>query len=69
MKKKKILVVDDERGFTKMVKLNLEANGNYDVKIQNNPLEALQTAVEFKPDVILLDVIMPDMEGPDVVYQ
>ncbi len=69
MKKRKILVVDDERGFTKMVKLNLEAAGNYEVKIQNNPLDALQTAVEFKPEVILLDVIMPELEGPDVVYQ
>ncbi len=69
MKKKKILVVDDERGFTKMVKLNLEAAGDYEVKIQNNPLDALQTAIEFNPDVILLDVIMPELEGPDVVYQ
>ncbi len=69
MKKKKILVIDDERGFTKMVKLNLEATGDYEVKIQNNSLDALQTAIEFQPDVILLDVIMPELEGPDVVYQ
>ncbi|MCB9771724.1 MAG: response regulator [Candidatus Omnitrophica bacterium] len=69
MKKKKVLVIDDERGFTKMVKLNLEASGDYEVKIQNNSLDALQTAIEFQPDVILLDVIMPDLEGPDVVYQ
>lgn len=69
MKKKKVLVIDDERGFTKMVKLNLEASGDYEVRIQNNSLDALQTAIEFQPDVILLDVIMPDLEGPDVVYQ
>ncbi len=69
MKKKKILVIDDERGFTKMVKLNLEAAGDYEVKIQNNPIDALQTAIEFNPDLILLDVIMPDLEGPNVVYQ
>ncbi len=69
MKKKKILVIDDERGFTRMVKLNLEAAGDYEVKIQNNSLDALQTAVEFRPDVILLDVIMPDLEGPDIVCQ
>ena len=69
MKKKKILVIDDQRGFTKMVKLNLELAGDYEVKIQNNPLDAMLTAIEFKPDVILLDVIMPDLEGPDVVYQ
>jgi CheY-like chemotaxis protein len=69
MNKKKILVIDDERGFTRMVKLNLEAAGDYEVRIQNNSLDALQTAVEFLPDVILLDVIMPDLEGPDIVCQ
>ncbi len=69
MKMKKILVIDDERGFTKMVKLNLEAVGDYQVKIQNSPLDALESAIEFQPDVILLDVIMPDLEGPDIVYQ
>jgi DNA-binding response OmpR family regulator len=69
MSKRKVLVVDDERGFTRMVKLNLEAKGDYEVRIQNSPQDALRTAIEFKPDVILLDVIMPDLEGPDVVYQ
>ena len=67
--KRKVLVIDDERGFTRMVKLNLEATGDYDVKIQNNPQDALSSAIEFRPDVILLDVIMPELEGPDVVYQ
>ena len=67
--KKKVMVVDDERGFTRMVKLNLETTGHYEVRIQNNPQDALSTAIEFKPDVILLDVIMPELEGPDIVYQ
>lgn len=69
MKKKRILVIDDERGFTKMVKLNLETAGEYEVKIQNNPLDALQSALDFKPDAILVDVIMPELDGPDVVCQ
>ena len=69
MRKKKVLVIDDERGFTKMVKLNLEALGDYEVRIENNPLDAVHSAMEFKPDVILSDVIMPQLEGPDVVYQ
>ena len=41
MKKRKVLVVDDERGFTSMVKLNLEAGGDYEVRIQNSPQDAL----------------------------
>lgn len=69
MRKRRVLVIDDERGFTKMLKLNLEAVGPYEVKIQNNPLDAVHTALEFKPDVILLDIIMPELEGPDVAFQ
>lgn len=68
-RKKKVLVIDDERGFTKMVKLNLEAAGEYQVRIVNSPAQSVATALEFQPDVILLDIIMPDLEGPDVVCQ
>lgn len=67
--KKKILVVDDEPGFTEMVKFNLEATGRYRVLVENNSTFALQAALQFKPDVILLDVIMPEPEGPDVLFQ
>ncbi|MCK5214174.1 MAG: response regulator [Candidatus Omnitrophica bacterium] len=69
MSLKKILIVDDERGFTEMVKLNLEATGYYQVKIENRGTHALSTALKYKPDLILLDVIMPELEGPDVVNQ
>lgn len=69
MSKKKILVVDDEVRFTQMIKLNLEAGGKYDVKIENNAAQAVKVALEMKPDLILLDVIMPETEGPDVVCQ
>lgn len=69
MKKRKVLIVDDERGFTRMVKLNLEAAGDYEVRIVNEPANTIHAALEFKPDVVLLDIIMPDIEGPDVVCQ
>jgi len=65
---KKILIIDDERGFTEMVKLNLEATGRYQVWIENVPTRAVETVLECQPDLILLDVIMPELEGPDIVY-
>ena len=65
---KKILIIDDERGFTEMVKLNLEATGLFTVQIENIPTRALDTVLECQPDLILLDIIMPELEGPDIVY-
>jgi CheY-like chemotaxis protein len=66
MEKKRILVVDDEVGFTRMVRLNLEQTGVYEVREVNEGKSALATARTFKPDLILLDVVMPDMDGGDV---
>lgn len=64
--KKKILVVDDEPQLTRMVKLNLERTGNYEVREENLGSRAVEAAREFRPDVALLDIMMPDMEGSDV---
>ncbi len=64
--KRRILIIDDEAGFTRMVKLNLEKAGPYEVREENRALHAVAAAREFKPDLILLDVIMPAMDGGDV---
>ena len=69
MEKKKILVIDDEESFTKLVKLNLEHSGQYEVRAENKGLLGLAAAKEFKPDLIFLDIIMPDVDGGDVCYQ
>ena len=66
MDKKKILLVDDEAVFTDTLKLNLEVAGDYDVKVVNDPLSALQVARNFMPDLVLMDIIMPEKEGPDL---
>ena len=67
--KKKVLLVDDEKSFTNLLKLNLEQTGNYDVSVVNWSEDALPTARQFKPDLMLLDIIMPRMPGGNVVAQ
>lgn len=69
MEKKKILIIDDEEQFTKIVKLNLEYTGKYEVKTENKGALGLAATKEFKPDLILLDILMPDMEGSEVAFQ
>ena len=65
--KKRSLVVDDEVALTRIIKLNLERTGNYEVRTENMGSMAVPAAKEFKPDLIFLDVMMPDMGGEDVV--
>ncbi len=67
--KKKILIVDDEEDFGKMVKLNLERTGEFEVRAETRGSNALNAANEFKPDLIFLDVIMPDVDGGEVMSQ
>ena len=64
--KKKILVVDDEASLTRMVKANLERTGKYEVRTENMGSKAIEAAREFKPDLMFLDVMMPDMSGDEV---
>ena len=67
--KKRILVVDDEVALTRMVKLNLERTGDYEVRTENKGAMTVPAAREFKPDLILLDVMMPGMTGDEVAAQ
>lgn len=69
MEKKKILIIDDEKDFTELVKMNLEATGKYEVKVENKGALGFDRTKEFKPDLILLDILMPDMEGSEVASQ
>jgi CheY-like chemotaxis protein len=67
--KKKVLLVDDEKSFTNLLQLNLEQTGRYEVCVVNWAEDAVPTARRFKPDVVLLDIIMPRMPGGNVVAQ
>ena len=65
-KKKKILVVDDELDFLELLRMRLEAN-NYEVVTAVDGNEALVKVKTEKPDVVLLDILMPGMDGLDVL--
>jgi CheY-like chemotaxis protein len=66
MNKKRILIVDDEAGSARLLKANLEQTGRYVTRIENWPEDAVSVAREFKPDLVLLDVLMPRMLGGNV---
>ena len=60
----KILYVDDEVVLLKVTRATLERLGGFTVAVANSGPEGLITAAAFKPDLILLDVMMPGMDGP-----
>jgi len=63
--KHKILVIDDEPEITDIVKAFL-ANAGYEVMVENSPVNAIEKAKKFKPNLVLLDVMMPFMDGYEV---
>jgi len=67
--KRRILIVDDDANSTHLVKILLERSGPYLVLEENDPTKADQTAHSFKPDVILLDIVMPKMDGGELATQ
>jgi two-component system, OmpR family, response regulator len=67
--KRRILIVDDDANSTHLVKILLERSGPYLVLEENDPAKADQTAHNFKPDVILLDIVMPKMDGGELATQ
>jgi two-component system, OmpR family, response regulator len=67
--KRRILIVDDDANSTHLVKILLERSGPYLVLEENDPTKADQTAHNFRPDVILLDIIMPKMDGGELATQ
>src|SRR5580765_7428913 len=67
--KRRILIVDDDANSTHLVKILLERSGPYLVLEENDAANADQTAHSFKPDVILLDIVMPKIDGGELATQ
>ncbi len=69
MKKNRILIIDDEKDLCFFIKANLEARGSYSVKVASSGEDGLYLAERFKPHLIILDIIMPVMDGFKVLEE
>jgi DNA-binding response OmpR family regulator len=59
---RKIMIIEDDRNLQEIYKINFEVAG-FDVEIEGDGLSGISTVVEKKPDIILLDIMMPNMDG------
>jgi DNA-binding response OmpR family regulator len=68
-KKRTILVVDDDVAASQMAKVILEKSGLYEVNVCNRGSKALEMIRDTHPELVLLDIMMPDADGADVANQ
>jgi CheY-like chemotaxis protein len=64
MSRKDVLVVDDDASIREVVQMTLEVVGGWTVRVAANGMEAVEKVREHRPDVILLDLMMPGLDGP-----
>jgi len=65
---RKLLIVDDDAGLSK-VYARIGAGAGFEVHVVNDPLKATEAFLEFKPDVAIIDMIMPEKDGIDVLNE
>lgn len=64
---KKILIIDDEKDFAYFAKANLQLLSTYEVIVVNRGKKGIKTALKEQPDLILLDIMMPGIDGYEVL--
>lgn len=69
MSKRRVLIVDDDVNLSRLSGMILENSGQYEVMIVNESVRALPAALQFRPDVMLLDVDMPGKSGGDLARE
>lgn len=62
----KVLIVDDDENISEVIKMYLE-NSGYDTKVSHNGREAQEFFTQYKPDLVLLDIMLPSVDGIDVL--
>lgn len=62
----KILIIEDDRYISKMYQLKLSLDG-FDVQVADNGRIGLEKVKEFKPDIVLTDILMPEVDGFEVI--
>lgn len=64
MEIRKLLLVDDDPSIRRIAQITLTSIGKFDVKVAESGAEALSMVSDERPDVVLMDVMMPEMDGP-----
>jgi excisionase family DNA binding protein len=64
--RRKALVVDDDEELVELIKDALEGDGRFEVRVANNGFSAGMMVKEYRPDIIVLDIMLPDINGKDV---
>lgn len=64
--KRKALVVDDDEDLVELIRDALEADGRFEIRIANNGFNAGMMVMEYHPDIVVLDVMLPDINGQQV---
>ncbi|HET6425309.1 MAG TPA: response regulator [Planctomycetaceae bacterium] len=64
--RRKALVVDDDEELVELIRDALEADGRFEVRVANNGFDAGMMVKEYRPDILVLDVMLPDINGKEV---
>ena len=68
-RKKRILAVDDEPEFLELLEVNFSRAGNYEVRTESDPLVAVDAVDSFQPDLCIVDLKMPGMDGVQLITE
>jgi two-component system OmpR family response regulator len=69
MEKTRVLIIDDDIEGSQMLREDLEETGIYEVFEENRGLLAMRAVRKHAPDIILLDIMIPDLDGPSIAAQ
>jgi len=67
--KRKVLLVDDDTDLVELMTKMLDEDGRFEVRIANNGFDAGMLVKEYRPDMIVLDVMLPDINGKEVCHR